>query len=231
MSESSEHLLHSEDAAAYLLGALDEPEAARFRAHADRCPVCAAELERLGAAAGALTLAAPQIATPRQLRKRVFAAVRADEPTRTTVARQRPRRFVARFELVGAIGLAVGLAIGAVVIRSANPTTTVIRANVASASFWRSSARPVAWLKRSGDHAELVVDRLPQAPPGKVYELWIERRGKPEPTDALFEPTSSGHADANVPGGVSGASAVLVTAEPRGGSKAPTMAPLIDAVL
>jgi hypothetical protein len=231
MSESSEHLLHSEDAAAYLLGALDEQEAALFRAHADRCLVCSAELERLGAAAGALTLAAPQIAAPRRLRRRVLGAVRDDEPTRAAVARPRPRRFAARFELVGAVGLAVGLAIGAFVVRSANPATTVTRANVASASFWRSGARPVAWLKRTGDHAELVVHRLPQAPPGKVYELWVERAGKAVPTDALFEPTSTGQADANVPGGVSGASAVLVTAEPRGGTKVPTMAPLIDAVL
>jgi hypothetical protein len=229
MSESSDHLARSDDAAAYLLGSLDEHEAAAFRAHADSCPLCTAELERLGGAAGMLALAPPQVEAPTRLRRRVLAAARAEQ--RPVNARSLPRRRFARFELVGAGGLVVGLAIGAMLLGSSGPETTTIRASVASVSFWHAMRRPEAWLKRSGDRAELLVEHLPQAPAGQVYELWIERNGKPEPTDALFEPTSSGRADAAVPGGVAGASAVLVTAEPRGGTKVPTMAPLIDAVL
>jgi hypothetical protein len=102
---------------------------------------------------------------------------------------------------------------------------------VASAATWSSNVQPVAWLRRSGDSAELVVAHMPQAPAGKVYELWIERAGRPRATDALFEPNSAGQAVAIVPGGVAGASAILVTAERRGGSQVPTMSPLIDAAL
>jgi hypothetical protein len=76
-----------------------------------------------------------------------------------------------------------------------------------------------------------VVTRLPAAPAGKVYELWIERDGVANPTSVLFEPTSSGAATVDVPGDLNGASAVLVTAERLGGAKVPTMAPLIDAQL
>jgi anti-sigma-K factor RskA len=231
MTRSSEHAPRSDDAAAYLLGALDAEEAAEFRAHSDSCAVCTAELERLGAPAAMLALAAPQLDAPARLRRRVVSAARAERRAPAREPRRQPRAWARRLELVGAGGLAVGLAIGAFVIGAASPGTTVIRARVASVSFWRGAMRPVAWLERSGSHAELVVDHLPQAPYGKVYEIWIERGGKPRPTDALFQPTSSGHADANVPGGVAGAAAVLVTAEPRGGTKAPTMAPLIDAVL
>ena len=230
MSQPSEHLPRSDDAAAYVLGALDESEAAEFRAHADECAVCAVELERLRTTAAVLPLALPRLEAPRRLRRRVLAGARAEQAGRVRAPR-RALRHHTRFQLAGAGGLAAGLAIGALVLAPSNPGTSVIRASVASASAWHTARRPVAWLKRSGDRAELVVEHLPQAGAGKVYELWIERSGRPEPTDALFEPTSSGRADANVPGGVAGASAVLVTAEPRGGSKVPSMAPLIAASL
>jgi hypothetical protein len=231
VSEPTEHLPRSDDAAAYLLGALEEHEAAEFRAHADSCAVCTAELRRLGRAAVLLPLAAPPLEPPARLRRRVVAAARAERGSHAAPAGATWRRAGRRFELAGAVGLAAGLAIGALVLGSAGQGTTVIPASVASVSFWHSNTRPVAWLKRTGEHAELVVEHLPQAPHGMLYELWIERRGTSEPTDALFEPTSSGWADAVVPGGVAGASAVLVTAEPRGGTKVPTMAPLIDANL
>jgi hypothetical protein len=230
MSQRPEHLPRSDDAAAYVLGALDEAEAAEFLEHTEDCAICASELERLRATAAVLPLAAPQLEAPRRLRRRVLAAARDTQPARAT-ARRGPHRRRIQFQFAGAGGLAVGLAVGALVLAPGNPSTSVIRASVASASAWHSAGRPVAWLKRSGDRAELVVEHLPQAGAGEVYELWIERRGKPEPTDALFEATSSGRADANVPGGVAGASAVLVTVEPRGGTKVPTMAPLIDASL
>jgi hypothetical protein len=231
MSEPTEHQPRSDDAAAYLLGALEEHEAVEFRAHADSCAVCTAELGRLGRAAVLLPLAAPPLEPPARLRRRVVSAARAERGAHAVASGGAWRRAVRRFELAGAVGLAAGLAIGALVIGSAGQRTTAIRASVASVSFWHSSVRPVAWLKRTGEHAELVVEHLPPAPSGKVYELWIVRHGRSDPTDALFEPTSSGQADAAVPGGVAGASAVLVTAERRGGTKVPTMAPLIDANL
>ena len=71
----------------------------------------------------------------------------------------------------------------------------------------------------------------PAAPRGKIYEVWVERAGKPLPTDALFDATSAGTATVAVPGSLRGASAVLVTAERLGGARAPTMAPLIAAPL
>jgi hypothetical protein len=230
MSQPPEHLPRSDDAAAYVLGALDESEAADFRAHADTCAICTAELERLRTTAAVLPLALPRLEAPRRLRRHVLAGARAERPVRAPAPARTPLRHT-RFQLAGAGGLAAGLAIGALVIAPSSPSTSVIRASVASASVWHTARRPVAWLKRSGDRAELVVEHLPQAGSGKVYELWIERSGKPEQTDALFEPTSSGRADASVPGGVAGASAVLVTAEPRGGSRVPSMAPLITASL
>ncbi|HEX2702809.1 MAG TPA: zf-HC2 domain-containing protein, partial [Solirubrobacteraceae bacterium] len=123
MSQPSEHLARADDAAAYVLGALDEVEASEFRAHADSCAICAAELERLRATAAVVPLLAPQLEAPRRLRRRVLAAAREEQPARTK-ARPSALRFGGRFELAGAGGLAVGLVIGVLVLGAHNPSTS-----------------------------------------------------------------------------------------------------------
>jgi hypothetical protein len=72
---------------------------------------------------------------------------------------------------------------------------------------------------------------MPQTAPGRVYEVWVVKGsgGSPQPTDALFNVTSAGNATVGVPGSVSGVSEVLVSSEPRGGSRSPTTAPVIVA--
>jgi hypothetical protein len=64
-----------------------------------------------------------------------------------------------------------------------------------------------------------------------VYELWINRGGAAQRTDALFTVTSRGAATVGVPGSVSGVKEVMVTSEPLGGSSVPTSAPVIVAHL
>ena len=53
----------------------------------------------------------------------------------------------------------------------------------------------------------------------------------PAPTSALFDVPADGYTDVDVPGSVRGVRQVLVTAEPAGGSRAPTQAPVIAATL
>ena len=72
---------------------------------------------------------------------------------------------------------------------------------------------------------------MPKPVPGKVYEVWLKRSGKPQPTDALFTVSSAGTATVGVPGSLNGVKAVMVTAEPDGGSRVPTSAPVIVATL
>jgi anti-sigma-K factor RskA len=88
-----------------------------------------------------------------------------------------------------------------------------------------------ASLRLTGEHAELDIAGMPQLPANRVYEVWIERSGAAEPTDALFTVSSSGDASVNVPGDLHGAEAVMVTAEPLGGSRTPTSMPVIRANL
>ncbi len=55
------------------------------------------------------------------------------------------------------------------------------------------------------------------------------RVGRPLPTDALFTVSAAGAASVGVPGGVSGVREVMVTSEPLGGSRVPTLPALIVA--
>jgi anti-sigma factor RsiW len=85
-------------------------------------------------------------------------------------------------------------------------------------------------LRESGTQGVLVLTNLPPAPRNRIYEVWVRRGGRARPTSVLFDATSAGRATVAVPD-LTGASAVMVTAERLGGASVPTMAPLIVAVL
>ncbi len=102
--------------------------------------------------------------------------------------------------------------------------TRVIRARV-------SAPGASASLRVSSGHAVLTIAGMPQTPPGRVYELWLKRAGAPQPTDALFTVSRTGSATVGVPGAIGGVKVVMVTAEPQGGSRVPTSAPVIVASL
>jgi hypothetical protein len=239
MSARDEHGRFSEDLAAYALGALEESEVGALRSHAEGCVVCRDELAAHGRAVVALGLGVPQLTAPGALRRRVVDGVAADVPTSRAVpwAAASQRGVLGRSRswsvVAGAsASLALGVALGALVLAPAPASTSTVRASVASLRAWPgATTAPDAVLERSGSQAELRVTHLPSAGAGKVYELWIERGGRAHATDALFDATSGGNATVAVPGDLDGASAVLVTAEPHGGTQKPTMAPLITAVL
>ena len=219
------------NAAPYVLGALTEEEHEAFLVHLDTCAVCREEVAALHAVAAALPGAAPQFSAPSTLKRRVMSEVRHDARQRAGArerSAQAPRRvFGMRVRLVPALaaGLAAVLAVAIVVATSGGGGgARVVGAHV-------SAPGASASVRLSGGHAFLNVSGMPQAPPGRVYELWVKRAGAPEATDALFTVTARGDATVGVPGSVSGVKALLVTAEPRGGSLAPTRAPLIVANL
>jgi hypothetical protein len=84
----------------------------------------------------------------------------------------------------------------------------------------------------AGETATLRLERMPQAPAGRVWEVWIKRPGRtPEPTPALFTVERSGRATVAVPANVQGAESVLVTDERRGGAQVPTRQPAIEVPL
>jgi len=233
------HEEFSEDCAAYVLGALSEQEAAELLVHTQQCGQCREQVARLAAVAEALGRAVPPVLAPPELRRRVMDVVEAEADLFAAATRparaHRPRRLARLrpvYGLAAGAALALGIVLGALVIAPGGGSSSrVISATVAPAARWGAPRAPVASLRESGGSAELVVSGMPAAPQGKIYEIWVARRGRLEPTDALFNASSAGNATVAVPLSLSGASAVLVTAERLGGASVPTMKPLITAQL
>jgi len=210
-----------ENAAAYVLGALDHAEAEAFRAHLAECPECREEVAGFEAITGALPRTGAGHQVPRGLRRRVMREVRAT-PRPAREARAPTVRAPSRFSLAWAGGLAavlVAVIVAVVLSAGGSSGTRVIRASVGSAQ-----------LRITGGRADLVIHRLSQPPAGRIYEMWVQRGAAPPvPTGTLFSTTSSGTASVGVPVTLGGGSAVMVTEEPAGGSPAPTSAPIIVA--
>ncbi len=210
------------DAAPYVLGALEPAEALTFAHHMQSCAVCRDEVAALAPVLDVLPACAPRYEVSAALRRRVMHAVRSEAKAESAPARRSRRRSTPRPALalrrlalprpVVVAALAAAVALGVVVAARSGGSP----ARVIEASFGR------AQLHVAGGQGELIVDRLPPAPPDRVYELWLQRgNGTPAPS-TLFAVTSRGTAVLGVPGGLTGVSRVLVTLEPAGGSRIPT---------
>jgi anti-sigma-K factor RskA len=219
------------DVAAYALGALDAHEVMAFEAHLDTCTVCRDELTAFQEVVDVLPMSAPSHPAPMRLRRRVMAAVAAEPKAGRHAPRERswapwlaglsPRMGLA----VAALAAVVIVAAGALALGGGTARTRVITAQVIGSSG-------TAQLRVTGGHAELVVHDLPSPPAGHIYEVWLARPGRaPTPTSALFSVTSRGAGDVDVPGSLQGVRVVMVTPEPAGGSRVPTHAAVIRAVL
>jgi anti-sigma-K factor RskA len=225
----TDHDQFSGDAAAYVLGALELDELQAFRTHLANCPVCRDEVASLQGVADTLPLAAPQYEAPRQLRRNVLAAVRAEPRGDKTPVRRRswPRLRLPRPVLAGALAVVLAFAVVGVVELASGGSSGVrvipARTTVASAS---------AQLRLGDGRSELVVRNLPPPPAGHIYQVWFQRgTAAPSATNALFSVSSSGAGDVGLPGSLKGVSTVMVTPEPDGGSVKPTHAPVIVAQL
>lgn len=213
-----------DDVAAWLLGALPPYEAREVERHVASCEECQLTAADLRPVLAALPESAPPADPPPELRRRVMAAVREEErrrrPQRAPVRRWlRPAPVLAAL----AVGLA-GLAAGLAVTGGGDPGRTV-EATVAA-----EGGR--AALVVEGGSATLRVAGLPSLPPSRVYQVWVKRPGRePAPTNALFDVDRRGRASVAVPADPEGVEAVLVTAEPHGGSRTPSGAPVVVAPL
>jgi anti-sigma-K factor RskA len=212
------------DAAPYLLGALEPAEARAFAHHMRNCAACRDEVAVLAPVLDVLPSCVPRQEVGVALRRRVMHAVRS-EPKVSSAAVRRPRRpprlswpALRRPAVAAALALAVAVVIAAGSLGSHESRARVIRASVGQAQ-----------LQIAGGRGELIVDHLPPAPPDRVYELWLQRGNRPPTPSTLFEVTSRGTAELGVPGAVTGITRVLVTVEPAGGSREPTTRAVIFA--
>jgi anti-sigma factor RsiW len=223
MSRASEdHRRFEGDLAAYLLDNLDDADRIAFEAHLDQCERCRSDLDWLRPTVGEVATSVPQLEPPRRLRRRTLAAARAAEAP----ARRRSETWIGlpRFAAIGGAVTAL-LAVAIVVVSLVNdsgPGTSTVPVQAAEAGVDGS-------LVVDDGTAVLEVARMPQIPSNRVYETWIQRDGKVEPS-STFIVDRNGTGTATIPR-VEGADRVMVTSEPRGGSDRPTTAPLLEASL
>jgi anti-sigma-K factor RskA len=232
----------SELAAPYVLGALDEREAGEFAVHLATCEACRGEVEELRVASGALAVAVPERAAPKDLRDRVMATVRAEAELLAAAGPEadrpvRPRRRLGPLALRPAAALAAVTAVIAAGILGfalaggpdRRPASTTIRARVSPAAGLAAAAA----LERRGDRETLRVRRFEGPGRGRVYQVWTQDTAKadPEPTSVLFTVGRDGGAAVELPAAARKAARVMVSSEPAGGSPTgiPSRAPVVVA--
>jgi len=234
-----DHATYRDEIGAYLLGALPDLELQAFERHLATCVECRDEVEQLRAAADALPRSVEQLEPPPGLKPSLMEVVEREAAERSGAPERARRPLGARLrDLIGpmrpvlvAAGLAVGLVVGfgvAQLVGGGDDARTVV-ASVDQARVPDASGE----LQVEGDGEDgaiLRVQGMPSPGPGRVYQAWVERDGmvSPQPT---FEVGADGGGAVAVPDDVSGAEAVLVTREPRGGARAPSERPILTVSL
>ncbi len=227
------------DAAAYVLGSLEESELTVYREHLAGCAQCRSEVAELQPVVDELPASAPPAAAPAALRARILETVRAeaellhaagpaaDRPPRAH-RRWRPRSdFALGIGAAAAAGLAALVAVLIAVGSAGHAKLTVTEGEgIGHARTARVS------LRQRDSRAELVVARMPQPAVGRIYEVWLSRGPRDaKPTNALFSVTGTGSGSVDVPNSLHGVKEVMVTSEPAGGSLHPTTPPLLRVAL
>ena len=204
-------------AAGYALGALDEDDRRAFDEHLAGCETCREELASLLDAAAALALAEEGPEPPPALRTRVLSAAHEEAAKVVPIARRR-WRVPSAVALAAVACLALGLGLWATL----GPGGSRARETQTLAL---SGAPGTLEVSRTG-HATLTVNRLAPPPAGKTYEVWVIRKGSPEPAGLLARGgrNVSIELQKTVPKG----STVAVTVERAGGVAKPTGKPLFS---
>jgi anti-sigma-K factor RskA len=231
----------------YAMGVAEEPERSEIRDHLNRgCEVCMAEMKRARAVATLLGGSVVEAAPSPKLRRRILASVGYEQ------------RFfgwapawaaVAALGVFGAIYFSArerGFAEEATRLRNQMRQQTIELTQLTEAfailsapdtkevSFGEEKPKPKGKVFVHPSYGVLLIaSSLPQAPAGKLYEMWIiPKTGKPARA-GMFQPAGDGSAMHMQRGPVDpdATGAVAVTLENEAGEDQPTSQPLIVAQL
>jgi anti-sigma-K factor RskA len=247
----------------FVLGVAEDAEAGEIRAHLKRnCGVCAAGIKSARELTAMLATTAPAASPSADLRRRILASVSPATASSVVIAKG-GFRWTALWAGVAAVATALAVSFyiqsqqraeDARMLRNelyqkgaevADSTAQLTKLNAALAIVNSTEAVEVTFgpnqqPKPAGkvfvsprQGVLLIASRLPAAPPGKTYEMWIvPKQGVPLPA-GLFQSGADGIALNLRPGPIdlNTTGAVAVTLENEGGSPTPTLPILIAAAL
>ena len=219
---------------AYAMDALDDFERARFEAHLAACAECRAEVASLQDAAATLSTVTA-VAPPAAMRAKILADIKTVRPLPPVVARieaRRPRRWTNLVAAAAVLGVLGG---GAVVwndvtgSNSSQPPSATDAIRLASDVQFVSTKLPQGArvdlyrsLKENG--AVIVTHNMPDAPNGRVYQLWLQNAAGKMISAGLMQ--SGGNRAVLLKGDAARSTGAGITVEPAGGSTEPTTAPV-----
>lgn len=226
------HEEYEENIGAYLLGALTDLEAEVFERHLMGCESCRAEVERLRLAADVLPRSVTPMRAPPELKASLMEIV--NEEAAAAKGRKRRRVALPRMPRVrpalawvsAAFLLAVGVAAGWALTRVADDDSGRTLAAIVDGSRIAQASGSLE-VAEGDDGAVLRMQGLPQPPPGRVYQVWLQRGDEVRPR-ALFTPRADGTGEAGIADDLDDYDAVLVTRERRGGAAAPSEEPVVS---
>ena len=232
--------------AAYALGALDPAEQETLEEHLAGCEACSERLRWMLPAVDVLpATVAPQVPPP-ALKSRIMDVVEresaliesAADPGRAArggTPQRSGRRLFGRLSLRPALaGIGVFLLLAAVLTGYAlrDDGTSGQPEQVFSAQAQRPGSSAAGRLEVDGDAGMLHVSNLPPIGKKQVYQAWIQDRGSAGGSvhaSSVFVVSGDGVGDVAIPHGLADARRVMVTREPKGGSRHPSENSLLTA--
>jgi anti-sigma-K factor RskA len=229
----STHSDQGESVGAYALGALPELEAQVFERHLMACEECQEELQRLNEAVEALPRSVTPHEAPPSLKASLMDVVNSEvararpAPERRRLALPRMPRLRPALAWAAAGSLALGgiAGYGASQLGGDESSARTLQAQVDMNRLPNGSAT-LSVPEDEGRGSVLRVEGLPDPGSDRVYQVWVARGDDVVPV-SIFDVDKRGVGAAAVPESLEDADAVMVTREPRGGSEAPTEAPVL----
>lgn len=220
-----------DDAAAFVLGALNELEQQAFRQEMMKNCELGRYVESLESVGDVMLMSAPPVSVPDSLGASIMEEASRDLAAREILEsprgapageRARPRLLDRLLKPAVGLGLAAVIAVGAFfagqsISERGDENVTANFAGVAAANISGS----VETIGDGSGGAIVEIAGLESDIDGDVYQLWVLDEGKVT-ASSLFTVDASGAGSSVVPADVSEAEAVMVTREPAGGSDQPT---------
>lgn len=216
---------------AYSIGATDPHETQMVVAALPDCPELRALLASYQHLADDLAYDVPQVTPPARLRANLMAALRAPAPAPRRPLPWRTGALLAVAALLVASNLGWWLRLEAVTTPPPPATAAVGWVAFTPLTDEAEPSIVMIWDTRTGT-ATLYADGLPALAADESYQLWL-LRDEARVSAGVFEQDAAGQGVLifDIPASLDTFTALGITTEPRGGSPAPTTAPVAQALL